>query len=125
MLDLLVQGIPFGFIIPVLNEPASISRILYHVSVIVVGAYIGFIGLRELFTEKRFSVEFLMAIAALGAAYLDFLFEGATVLFLYSLSEYFEDYIEDRARKTVEKLSQFMPEEARVIVNGSEKKYEM
>jgi P-type E1-E2 ATPase len=43
------------------------------------------------------------------------------VLFLYSLSEYFEDYIEDRARKTVEKLSEFMPEKARALVNGSEK----
>ncbi|MDQ1281265.1 MAG: Zn2+/Cd2+-exporting ATPase [Thermoproteota archaeon] len=121
LLDLLAQGIPLDFIIPIFNEPASISRVLYHISVIVVGAYVGFIGLREFFTEKRFSVEFLMAIAALGAVYLDFLFEGATVLFLYSLSEYFEDYIEDRARKTVEKLSQFMPEEARVVVNSSEK----
>jgi len=121
LLDLLAQGIPLDFMIPIFNEPASISRILYHISVIGVGAYIGFIGLRELFTEKRFSVEFLMAIAALGAAYLDFLFEGATVLFLYSLSEYFEDYIEDRARKTVEKLSQFMPEEAVIVINDSEK----
>src|SRR5512136_1004322 len=68
LLDLLVQGIPLNFIIPVFNEPASISRILYHISVIGVGAYIGFIGLRELFAEKRFSVEFLMAVAALGAA---------------------------------------------------------
>lgn len=104
-----------------LNEPASLSRIIYHASVIVAGIYIGLIGLRELIFEKRFSVEFLMSVAALGAAYLDFLFEAATVLFLYSLSEYFEDYIQDRARKTVEKLLQFIPDKARVIVNGSEK----
>ncbi|MDI6805394.1 MAG: hypothetical protein QMD20_01875 [Candidatus Bathyarchaeia archaeon] len=97
------------------------SRIIYHASVIVAGIYIGLIGLRELIFEKRFSVEFLMSVAALGATYLDFLFEGATVLFLYSLSEYFEDYIQDRARKTIEKLSQFIPDKARVIVNGSEK----
>ncbi|MDQ1279083.1 MAG: Zn2+/Cd2+-exporting ATPase [Thermoproteota archaeon] len=120
-LDLLAQGIPLGFIIPILNKPASVSTIIYHISIIVIGIYIGFIGLRELFVEKRFSVEFLMAVAALGATYLDYLFEGATVLFLYSLSEYFEDYIEDRARKTVEKLSEFMPEEAIVTDNGSEK----
>ncbi|MBS7634890.1 cadmium-translocating P-type ATPase [Candidatus Bathyarchaeota archaeon] len=123
-LDLLFQGVPLGFIIPLLNEPASLSTILYHASVIITGTYIGFIGLKELVFEKRFSIEFLMSIAALGAAYLDFLFEGATVLFLYSLSEYFEDYIQDRARKTVEKLSQFIPEKARVIVNGSEKSVE-
>jgi len=120
-LDLLFQGVPLGFTIPLLNEPASMSRIIYHTSVMVAGVYIGFIGLKELIFEKRFSVEFLMSIAALGATYLDFLFEGATVLFLYSLSEYFEDYIQDRARKTVEKLSQFIPDKARVIADGSEK----
>jgi P-type E1-E2 ATPase len=36
------------------------------------------------------------------------------------LAEYFEGYIQDRARRTVEKLSSFMPDEARVIVDGSE-----
>ncbi|MBS7620908.1 cation-translocating P-type ATPase [Candidatus Bathyarchaeota archaeon] len=119
-LDLFFQGVPLGFTIPLLNEPASLSRIIYHTSVLIAGIYIGFIGFRRLIFEKRFSVEFLMSVAALGATYMDFLFEGATVLFLYSLSEHFEDYIQDRARKTVEKLSRFIPEKARVIVNGSE-----
>lgn len=121
LLDLFFQGVPLGFITPLLNEPASVSGIIYHASVLIAGIYIGFIGLKRLIFEKGFSVEFLMSVAALGAAYMDFLFEGATVLFLYSLSEHFEDYIQDRARRTVEKLSQFIPDKARVIVNGSEK----
>ncbi|MEM0172338.1 MAG: cation-translocating P-type ATPase [Thermoproteota archaeon] len=121
LLDLLFQGVSLGFTIPLINEPASMSRMIYYVSVIVAGIYIGFIGLRELVFENRFSVEFLMSIAALGAVSIGFLFEGTTVLFLYSLSEYFEGYIQDRARKTVEKLSQFIPDKARVVVNGSEK----
>jgi Cd2+/Zn2+-exporting ATPase len=121
LLYLFFQGVPLGFTIPVLNEPASVSTILFHTAVIVAGAIVGLKGLKELVLERRFSVEFLMAVAALGAAYLDFLFEGATVLFLYSLSEYFEDYVEDRARRTVEKLSQFMPDRANVLVNGTEK----
>jgi Cd2+/Zn2+-exporting ATPase len=121
ILDLLAQGMPLGFIIPVLNEPATVSSIVLHVSVIAAGVYIGFFGLKELVIEKRFSVEFLMTVAGFGALYLDFLFEAATVLFLYSLAEYFENYIEDRARRTVEKLSAFLPDQARVIVGGSEK----
>ena len=56
----------------------------------------------------------------LGATHLDFLFEGATILFLYSLSEHFEDYIQDRAIKTVEELSRYIPDKVRVVVNGSE-----
>ncbi len=62
-----------------------------------------------------------MAVAALGALYLHALFEAATVLFLYSIAEYFEGYIEDRARRTVEKLSKFMPDKARIITDGAEK----
>jgi len=119
-LDLFVQGIPLSFTIPLINEPASASKILYYASIIIVGAYIGLRGLEDLLHERRFSVELLMSIAAFGATYLDLLFEGATVLFLYSLAEHFEDYIEDRARKTIENLSRFMPDRARVVVQGSE-----
>ena len=121
LLDLLVRGIPLGFVVPLLNEPASISRIIYLVSVVSGGICVGVLGLRELLVERRFSVEFLMSVAALGAAYLGFLFEAATVLFLYSLAEYFEGYIQDRAIRTVERLSQFMPDKASIIVDGSEK----
>ena len=121
LLDLLERGIPLGFVVPLLNEPASISRMIYLVSVISGGIFVGVLGLKELLVERRFSVEFLMSVAALGAAYLGFLFEAATVLFLYSLAEYFEGYIQDRAIRTVERLSQFMPDKASIIVDGSEK----
>ena len=112
-------GLPFGFAIPLLNL-RSIADSLLFIVVVSSAVYIGVIGIRELAVERRFSVEFLMAIAGLGAVYLGLFFEAATVLFLYSLSEYFEDYIQDRARRTVEKMSSFMPEKARVLFNGSE-----
>lgn len=121
LLDLLAEGVPLGFTIPILNLNATVSIIIYHITVIAAAAYIGYVGLRELIIERRFSVEFLMAVAALGAVYLHFFFEAATVLFLYCLAEYFEGYIQERARKTVEKLSRFMPDKARVIENGTER----
>ena len=121
LLGILFQGVPLGVTIPLLNEPATISGIIYYLAVIAAGTYVGFLGVKELAVEKKFSVEFLMSIAAFGAAYLGFLFEAATVLFLYALAEYFENYIQERARKTIEKLSQFMPDKATIIVNESEK----
>jgi Cd2+/Zn2+-exporting ATPase len=121
LLDLLLRGVPLGFVLPLLNEPASVSKIIYHVSVIAGGIYVGVLGLKELVMERRFSVEFLMSVAAFGAAYLGFLFEAATVLFLYALAEYFEDYIQDRAIRTVESLSRFMPDKASILVDGSER----
>jgi Cd2+/Zn2+-exporting ATPase len=111
-----------GFHLPLLNRTATISEILYYTATLLVASYVGYMGLKELIAEKRFSVEFLMAVAAFGAMYLGFLFEGVTVLFLYSLAEYFEGYIEDRARKTIEKLSSYMPENTTVIEAGLEKK---
>jgi Cd2+/Zn2+-exporting ATPase len=121
LLDLFVNGVQLGFTLPVLNVAATVSVIMYYISVFFAAAYIGFMGIKELVVERRFSVEFLMAVAALGAVYLQFFFESATVLFLYCLAEYFEGYIQTRAKKTVEKLSTFLPEKARVIENGAER----
>ena len=121
LLDRLAGGVSLGFTLPLTGEPATFSSLLYRVVVLVIALYVGYVGLKELLIERRFSVEFLMAVAALGATYLGYLFEAATVLLLYSFAEHFEHYIEDRARKTVETLSTYMPENARVVENGSEK----
>jgi len=104
-----------------MDEPASVSRLIYHISILSGAIYVGYYGSRELLIEKRFSVEFLMAVAAIGAALLDFLLEGAVILFLYSLAEYFEDYIEDRAKKTIKTLSSYIPEEAAVLEAGHQR----
>ena len=63
-LDLFFKGLPLGFVIPVLNEQATVSVIVYRVIVTAIAIYIGYIGIRELVVERRFSVEFLMAVAA-------------------------------------------------------------
>lgn len=117
LLDFFAKGIPLGFLMPLLNEPATVTTIIYYTTIVAAATYIGILGFKELIFEKKFSVEFLMATAAFGAMYLDFLFEAATVLFLYSLAEYFEGYIQERARRTVEKLSQFMPDKAWIITD--------
>ena len=121
LLDLFAKGLPLGFTMPILNAPATLSMILYYVAVLTAAVYIGVVGLKELVLERRFSVEFLMAVAGLGALFLDYRFEAATVLFLYCIAEYFEGYIQNRARRTVENLSKFMPETAHVIFGGEVK----
>ena len=121
LLDLFAKGVPLGFTMPILNLPATASMVLYYVAVLTAAVYIGAVGLKELVLERRFSVEFLMAVAGLGALFLDYRFEAATVLFLYCLAEYFEGYIQDRAKRTVEKISKVIPENARVLIGGVEK----
>ncbi len=121
LLDVFAAGIPLGFTIPILGVTATASVIFLYVFVVAASVYIGYIGLRELIVERRFSVEFLMAVAGLGALYLQAYFESATVLLLYLIAEYFEDYIQVRARKTVEKLSKFMPDKARILEGNTER----
>lgn len=121
LLDLFVGGVPLGFTMPILNVPATLSLILYYAAVLTAAVYIGVVGLKELVVEKRFSVEFLMAVAGLGALALDYRFEAATVLLLYCVAEYFEGYIQERAKRTVEKISKVIPEKARLISAGKER----
>jgi Cd2+/Zn2+-exporting ATPase len=118
--DYFFSGIPLGLHFPLLNMDVTVSLILYYASVLTAAIYIGIAGLKELFIEKHFSVEFLMAVAGLGALYLSYWFEAAMVLLLYCIAEYFEGYIQNRARKTIEKLSKFMPETAHVIVDENQ-----
>ena len=120
IMDLFFDGIPLGFTIPIINLPATVSLILYYVAVLTAAIYIGVVGLKELVVERRFSVEFLMAVAGLGALALDYRFEAATVLFLYCIAEYFEGYIQERAKRTVEAISKVIPEKARILATGKE-----
>ena len=72
LLDLFAKGLLLGFTMPFLNAPATISMILYYVAILTAAIYIGAVGLKELILERRFSVEFLMAVAGLGALFLDY-----------------------------------------------------
>jgi Cd2+/Zn2+-exporting ATPase len=115
LLDQFAYGIPVSIVSVQLDKELTVSMLIYYVTVIAISVYVAALGLKELAWERRFSIEFLMAVAALGALYLGFLFEAGTVLLFYVLAEYFEGYIQDRARKAVEKLSEFMPDKARLV----------
>jgi Zn2+/Cd2+-exporting ATPase len=119
--ELVAKGIPLGFVFPIFNQRATVSNVVYTVITVAASGYIGYLGIWDLVFERRFSVEFLMAVAALGALCLGYYFEASMVLFLYCIAEYFEGYIEDRARRTVEKLSRFMPDKARILEGTEEK----
>ena len=68
----------------------------------------------------RFDVEFLMLVAAAGAAALGDWAEGAFLLFLFSLGHALEHYASERARNAIEALGQLTPKAARVRREGKE-----
>lgn len=89
------------------------------------GAYAagGWFGLRECLAglrERRLNVDFLMILAAIGAAAVGQWIEGATLLFLFSLSNTLQDYAMDRSRHAIDGLLQDRPAEACVLREGAE-----
>ncbi|MHA1835804.1 MAG: heavy metal translocating P-type ATPase, partial [Candidatus Odinarchaeia archaeon] len=70
----------------------------------------GFVSLYR----KRFDINFLVTIAAVGAFIIMHGEEGAAVMFLFSLAEFLEDYAGDRVRKSIKDLLSLTPDVATV-----------
>ncbi len=68
----------------------------------------------------RFDIDFLMVVAALGAAILGRWAEGAFLLFLFSLGHALEHQALGRARASIQALGELMPRMARVRRDGME-----
>lgn len=77
----------------------------------------GFFTVQEAYRsvrEGRFEVDFLMLVAALGAATVGKFAEGAVLLFLFSLGHALEEYAMSRATKSINALASLAPRTATV-----------
>jgi Cd2+/Zn2+-exporting ATPase len=86
-------------------------------------AFCGYYTVREAINTVRvgdFEVDFLMLVAAAGAAVLGKWLEGAFLLFLFSLGHALEHYAMGRARRAIESLAELAPDTALVRRNGTE-----
>lgn len=90
---------------------------------VVVGLYLatyvfgGFFTVKETYEQIRrgkFEVDFLMVVAALGAASIGRFGEGAVLLFLFSLGHSLEEYAMSRATKSISALGELAPRYATV-----------
>ena len=86
-------------------------------------AYIfgGWFALKEAFESlksRKFQIDLLMLVAAIGAAVLGEWAEGALLLFLFSLGHSLEHYAMGRARRAIEALSELSPDFALVRRDG-------
>lgn len=70
--------------------------------------------------ERHFDTDFLMIMAAVGAAILGDFAEGALLLFLFSLGHALEERTMEKARAAVEALADLAPKTALVRRDGSE-----
>ncbi len=67
---------------------------------------------------KQLEIDFLMLVAAIGAAALGNWAEGSLLLFLFSISHSLEHFAMGRARRAIEALSELAPDTAVIRRNG-------
>ncbi len=99
--------------------PRGAAVALYAIS-IVAGGYEGALSAIPMLRRGVLDIDFLMIVSALGAAYIGHWAEGATLLFLFSLSGALETFAMDRTRHAIEKLMELRPKEATVRRDGQE-----
>ena len=93
--------------------PDSVPLAL-HITAYLAG---GFYGLKSALASLRqgeVDVDLLMILAALGAALIGQWHEGATLLFLFSLSNVLQDYAIGRSRQAIQSLFKLYPKAAKV-----------
>ncbi|WP_266206375.1 heavy metal translocating P-type ATPase [Pontibacter kalidii] len=88
-----------------------------------IGAYFfgGFFTTKEAVEEilkRNFEIDFLMLVAAIGAAILGEWAEGALLLFLFSMGHALEHYAMNKARKSIAALAELAPKTALLKRNG-------
>ncbi|MCQ6271884.1 heavy metal translocating P-type ATPase [Pseudarthrobacter sp. R1] len=99
--------------------PDAVSTALY-VAAYFFGGYYTTKEAIQTVMAKRFEIDFLMLVAAAGAAVLGDLAEGALLLALFSIGHALESYAMGRARRAIQALAELAPDTALVRRGGSE-----
>ncbi|OZA57144.1 MAG: heavy metal translocating P-type ATPase, partial [Sphingobacteriales bacterium 39-40-5] len=111
-------GTGFGF--SYMNSiPDWVSLSLYIIAYFF-GGYFTAKEAVQTILKGGFEIDFLMLVAAIGAAILGAWAEGALLLFLFSLGHSLEHYAMAKARKSIAALTSLAPPTALVVRNGKE-----
>ncbi|MFC7235638.1 heavy metal translocating P-type ATPase [Halosegnis marinus] len=116
---LALVGMGVGLATGWLDGPRALAWLGYGAAY-AFGGWYGLRGAVETLRHRAVDIDLLMIVAALGALSIGAPFEGAMLLFLFSLSNTLQHYAIGRSRRAIESLVEMRPESARVIRDGSE-----
>ncbi|MCC6606073.1 MAG: cadmium-translocating P-type ATPase [Anaerolineae bacterium] len=102
-----------GGLIAERQEAAVTATVLFVIAYIAGGTF-GLQGGIESLRNRTIDVDLLMVLAAVGAALVGQPFEGAMLLFLFSLSNVLQDFAMDRTRNAIKALMELRPAQATV-----------
>jgi len=97
--------------------PSWVSLALY-IGAYFFGGYFTAIEAIQTVAKGGFEIDFLMLVAAIGAAILGEWAEGALLLFLFSMGHALEHYAMNKARKSIKALAELAPKTALLKRNG-------
>ena len=110
-----------GWLIGLAGAPALVSDIIYVAAILIGGYFFGREAFEELIFEREIGIELLMSTAAIVATLMGQAAEGATLVFLYSISEAAEGYTEEKTRAAIKALMNLAPKVALVRREGVER----
>lgn len=116
-----VSGVALGagFVLSLLGIEEKFLFPFYLLAMVSGGFYVGrsaYYALRSF----NLDMNFLMSVAAIGAAFIGEWVEGATVVFLFSLGNTLQALTMDKTRRSIQALMDLSPKEALVKRNGKE-----
>lgn len=88
---------------------ATTAAMVLHILAYLFGGWFTLSEAVQAIRAGRFEIDFLMLVAAIGAAALGELFEGALLLFLFSFGHALEGFAMARARKAISGLAELVP----------------
>ena len=103
-----------GFTIEKLTDAPTWASVSSYIIAYFFGGYFITIEASKKIPKGKFDIDFLMIAAAIGAAYIGSWAEGALLLFLFSLGHALEHYAMNKAKKSIEALSDLSPKTALV-----------
>ncbi|MFV8826288.1 heavy metal translocating P-type ATPase [Alkalihalobacterium sp. APHAB7] len=101
--------------------PAFFTVSIFISAYLIGGFYKAKEGIEEFINERKFSVEILMILAAIGAATIGYWMEGAILIFIFALSGALETYTMNKSHQEISALMNLQPEEATLLKDGTEK----
>lgn len=99
-------------------QSETISLIIYIIGYIIVGAEVVIEAIENIFKGEFLDENFLMTIATIGAFFIGEYPEAVMVMLLFDLGELFEEYAEDKSRKSISELMNIKPDYANIEKNG-------
>tara|TARA_R100000935_G_C2840431_1_gene170706 strand:- start:2555 stop:4537 length:1983 start_codon:yes stop_codon:yes gene_type:complete len=117
----ILSGVFFlmGLILAGLMKATPWVSLVCYISAYFFGGYFTLLEAIDKIRKGEFEIDFLMLVAAIGAAYIDRWGEGALLLFLFSLGHSLEHYAMNKATKSIKALGELSPKTA-LLKNGGD-----